>query len=91
VRQSCAKAEKVIIYSYGGRTADIWWEKIKNSTQRFENLQVINFSDADTIALGQLANRAMRLQINIQDGDVMVSVDETIIYLAPVKLKNPVG
>jgi len=90
VRQSCAKAEKVIIYSYGGRTADIWWEKIKNSAQRFENLQVINFSDADTIALGQLANRAMRLQINIQDGDVMVSVDETIIYLAPVKLKNPV-
>ena len=88
VRQSCAKANKVIIYSYGGRTAEIWWEKIKNSTTRFDNLQVINFSEADTSALGKLASRAMKLQVNIQDGEVMVSVDESIIYVTPVKWKN---
>ncbi|MEJ6714104.1 MAG: YaeQ family protein, partial [Rhodobacterales bacterium] len=86
--QSCGKADNVIIYSYGGRTAEMWWEKIKNSTTRFDNLQVVNFSEEDTSALGKLASRAIKLQVNIQDGDVMVSVDETIIYVNPVKWKD---
>ena len=88
VRQSCGKADKVIVYAYGGRTADIWWEKIKNSTTRFDNLQVFNFSQEDTSALANLASRAMKLQVNIQDGDVMVSVDQSIIYVIPVIWKD---
>ena len=88
VRQSCGKAAKVIVYAYGGRTAGIWWEKIKNSTTRFDNLQVFNFSQEDTSALANLASRAMKLQVNIQDGDVMVSVDQNIIYVTPVIWKD---
>jgi uncharacterized protein YaeQ len=88
LRQSCGKADKVIVYPYGGRTADIWWDKIKNSTTRFDNLQVTCFSAQDTDALAELASRAMRLQVNIQDGDVMVSVDGTIVNLTPINWKN---
>ena len=88
MRQSCGKAGQVIVYPYGGRTAEMWWDKIKNSTTRFDNLQVINFSGEDTSALGNLASRSMQLQVNIQDGDVMVSVDDTIVYVTPVILKG---
>jgi len=88
VRQSCGKAGKVIIYCYGGRTAEVWWEKIRNSTIRFDNLQVINFLEKDTRNLGELASRSMKLQVNIQDGDVMVSVDHRIVYVTPEKWKN---
>lgn len=88
VRQSCSKANRVNIYSYGGRTAEIWWDKIKNSTTRFDNLQVTNFSATDTGALAQLASRAMKLQVNIQDGDVMVAVDDSIVYVTPEKWKS---
>ena len=88
VRQSCGKANEVIIYSYGGRTADMWWEKIKNSTTRFDNLHVVNFSEEDTTSLGKLASRSMKLQVNIQDGDVMVSVEDSVVYVSPIKLKN---
>ncbi len=88
LRQSCAKADKVIIYSYGGRTAEIWWDKVKNSTTRFENLQVINFSEKDTGELAKLASRAMKLQINIQDGDVMVGVGDRIVNVTPLKWKS---
>lgn len=88
VRQSCGKASKVIVYSYGGRTADMWWEKIKNGTTRFNNLQVVNLSENNTSELAKLASRAMKLQVNIQDGEVMVSVDGGIVYVTPVKLKN---
>jgi uncharacterized protein YaeQ len=89
VRQSCGKASNVIVYSYGGRTAEMWWDKIKNSTTRFDNLRVINFSEKNTSDLGKLASRSMKLQVNIQDGDVMVSVDDSIAYLTPIKWKNP--
>lgn len=87
IRQSCSKADKVVIYPYGGRTAEIWWDKVKNSTTRFDNLQVVNFSAADTDALAQLASRAMKLQINIQDGDVMVSVGDSMVNLTPQQWK----
>lgn len=88
MRQSCGKAGKVIVYPYGGRTAEMWWDKIKKSTTRFENLHVINFSEKDTEELAKLASRAMRLQINIQDGDVMVSVGDSIVYMTPLKWKS---
>ena len=87
VRQSCGKADEVIVYCYGGRTAEIWWEKIKNSTTRFNNLQVINFSETDTSELAKQASRQMKLQVNIQDGDVMVSVGGSIVYVTPIKWK----
>lgn len=88
VRQSCGKADKVIVYSYGGRTAEMWWEKIKNSTTRFDNLQVINFSEKDISALGDLANRSLKLQVNQQESEVMVSVDDRIVYVTPIAWKS---
>ncbi|WP_299029255.1 YaeQ family protein [uncultured Sulfitobacter sp.] len=88
VRQSCGKAGKVIVYCYGGRTAEVWWDKTKNSTTRFDNLSVINLSEADTTALAKLASRSMKLQVNIQDGEVMVSLDDSMIYITPDKWKT---
>ena len=87
MRQSCSKAEKVIVYPYGGRVAELWWGKAKNSTSRFDNLQVINFSETDTAALAKLANRAMKLQVHIQDGDVMISVDDSVVYITLIPWK----
>ena len=81
-------SDQVIIYTYGGTTAEVWWDKIKNSTTRFDNLQVLNFAEKDTNELGKLANRSMKVQVNIQDGDVMVSVDESIVYVTPIKWNN---
>ena len=78
----------MIVYCYGGRTAEIWWEKIKTKTTRFNNLQVINLSESDTRELGKQVSRSMKIQINIQDGDVMVSVDGTIVYVTAMKWKN---
>lgn len=88
MRQSSSKAAKVIVYPYGGKVADVWWDKVRNGTTRFDNLQIINLTEADTAALARLANRSMRLQVNIQDGEVMVSVDESVVYITPDTWKN---
>ena len=88
IRQSCGKAGRVILYPYGGKTAEMWWDKVKNSTTRFDNLQVMNLAEADTDALAKLASRTMKLQVNIQDSEVMVSVDDSMVYLTPVEWKG---
>jgi len=88
VRQSCGKADKVVIYAYGGRTAEMWWDKIKNSTTRFDNLEVVNLPLAETTDLAALASRSMKVQVNIQDGEVMFSVDDRVVYLTPQKWKS---
>ena len=72
IRQSCNKAERVILYPYGGKTAEVWWDKTRNGTA----------------ALAKLASRAMKLQVHIQDGDVMVSVDDSVVYLTPTLWKD---
>lgn len=87
IRQSCGKAKQVVIYAYGGRPADVWWDKVKNSTTRFDNLRVLSLSDDDTGALSALSRRAMKLQVNIQDGDVTVSTDDGMVYVTPVSWK----
>lgn len=87
IRQSCSKAGKVIVYPYGGKTAEMWWDKIKNSTTRFDNLHVFSFSETDTCALARLASRAMKIQVNIQDGEVMVSLGDSIAYVTPLQWK----
>lgn len=89
LRQSCSKAERVVVYPYGGRTAEIWWDKIKAGTERFSNLQVTCLTEADTTKLARMANRSMKLQVNIQDGDVMVGEGETFVNLTPLKWKIP--
>ena len=88
MRQSCGKSGQVIVYPYGGRTAEIWWDKVKNSITRFDNLQVINLVLEDADALANLASRAMKMHVNIQDGDVMVSVDDNSVYVTPAKWKS---
>ena len=88
VRQSCGKANEVIVYCYGGSAADVWWQKIKNSTTRFDNLRVMNLSETNTSELGELASRSMKLQVNIQDGDAMVSADDSVVYVTPVELNR---
>ena len=84
IRQSCSKAKRVAVYPYGGRAAEIWWDKIKGATTRFDQLEVTAFAEAETSALADLASRAMKLQVNIQDGEIMVGVEDRIVYLTPM-------
>ncbi|MFG6634806.1 YaeQ family protein [Sulfitobacter sp. 1A12126] len=80
LRQSCNKAAKVVVYPYGGKTAEIWWDKVKNGTTRFDNLDVVNLAEGDTKALAELASRAMKLQVMIQDGALKRSRKKARLY-----------
>ncbi len=73
IRRACGRARQVIIYTYSGNSADIWWNKIRGTLDRLKNLTVINLP-ADTVqALAKLAQRGMQLQCTIQDGQVWIA------------------
>lgn len=86
IRQSCARADHVVICTYGGK-ADIWWDKIKGGLARFDNLQVLHFAQSDIEDSAAQASRTMKMQVNIQDGELMISLGEEMRYLTPVVWK----
>ncbi|MBI5450826.1 MAG: YaeQ family protein [Gammaproteobacteria bacterium] len=73
VRKACGRARQVIIYSYGGRGADLWWEQNRSALQRLKNLSVLNLPVASCAALTKMAQRTMQLQCTIQEGQVWLA------------------
>lgn len=83
LRKACGRARSVIVYTYSGNSAEIWWQQNSNSLGRFDNLTIINLP-ADTVqALGKLAQRTMRLQCSIQDGEVWLGDDQAMVQVNP--------
>jgi len=73
IRKACGRAERVIIYTYQERKANMWWEKNKHTLERHNNLEIYHLSvgNAET-----LVSRNMQLQCNIDEGAISLSNDE---------------
>lgn len=81
IRKAVSRAKKVIVYSYGGRVANMWWSKLK--LQNYKNLQVINLTLADTTELANLAARGMKMNFTIQEDYIMIANDSNCINITP--------
>lgn len=88
VRKACAQSEHVVIYTYGGRTADVWWARNAHELKRFDNLEVIALSPATCEALTAMAQRSMSLQLTIQDGEAWFACDDLRIAVERTWLKG---
>ena len=70
IRKACGRAREVVVINYSGRSADIWWEKNRTALARIDNLTVLEIGNATVAALTAMANRTMRLQSMVQDGQL---------------------
>ena len=68
IRKACGRSDQVVVVTYGGRASDIWWDKVAASLARCGNLTIIDIAPATVSELAALADRGMRLQCMIQDG-----------------------
>jgi uncharacterized protein YaeQ len=82
IRKASNRADKVIIYSYGGRNT-VWWKQIQPKLERFSNLTVINLPKSATDQLALLVKRTMQLQVSLQDGQIWISDDQQTAHIAP--------
>ena len=49
---------------------------------------MVNLAQSESKQLAELASRTMQMQVNIQEGEVMVSVGDNIVYVSPLELKS---
>ena len=90
IRKACGRANKVMVYTYGGRTADMWFSQNSSQFERLKNFTVINLPTLTTQALAKLAQRTMQLQCTIQDGQVWLSDGNESVQVERSILKAPV-
>ena len=81
LRRACGQARQVIVYTYGGRGADLWWEQNRDKLARNDNLGIFNIPLEASRALAKLAQRNMQLQCTIQDGQIWFSQGDDTVQL----------
>jgi uncharacterized protein YaeQ len=83
LRKACGRAQQVVVVNYGGRVAEVWWNKNAAALARLKNLTVLDI-DADSIdAITALLDRSMRLTAMIQDGELQLMDTTRTIALRP--------
>jgi len=88
IRKACNRADQVVVYSYGGRIADMWFSQNSTQFERQKNLTIVNLPSASTQALAKLAQRNMNLQCTIQDGQVWLGDGKASVEIERMALKN---
>lgn len=76
IRKACGRARQVVVINYGGRVADVWWDKVSATLARNANLSVLDLDEASVQQLVARCDRGMRLQCLIQNGELQL-IDET--------------
>lgn len=87
IRKACGRADEVVVYAYGGRTADMWFAQSTAGFARLANLRVFSLPAETTQALATMAQRTMSLQCTIQDGLVWFSDATANVEVTPLLLK----
>lgn len=87
IRRACGRAREVRIYGYGGRAVELWWNQVRDKVERAENLSVFDLPAAATLAMARLAQRSMKLQCTIQEGQVWLIDGERSAQIEPVTIK----
>lgn len=81
IRRACGRATQVIVYSYSGNAADVWWSQIGPKLERLDNLTVVNLPAGTAAALARLAERSMQLSCTIGDGQLWMASDHESVQV----------
>ena len=76
LKRAAARADRVTVYTYQSASAREWWKGMSGKASKLRNVTIYNVPSEAVEALAQMAQRAMRLSVTIQDGDIWVSDDD---------------
>jgi uncharacterized protein YaeQ len=88
IRRACGRAAQVLVITYGGRVADLWWAQNAAALQRNDNLTVITLAVDETRALAARVSRNMQIQCTLQEGELWMIIDGENLRVTPVVLKS---
>jgi uncharacterized protein YaeQ len=92
IRKACGRAREVDVLAYGGRAVSLWWQQVGEKLERQERLAVTEVPVEATRALADMAQRSMRLQVTLQEGQVLVADGTNSVAVELIALKTrPTG
>ncbi len=91
LRRAAGRARQVVVFAYGGRSMDAWWEREAAACARIDHLTVFALDETLCNSLTGLANRSMELQCTIQERQIWFSEGERTVQIEPRVLKAGKG
>ena len=85
VRKACGRAREVVVLAYG-RALEVWWSGVRAKLERQAGLHVIELGREQTAELARMAERTMRLQFTIQEGQVLITNGRDSVVVEPRRL-----
>ena len=80
-------ARRIVVYAYGGRAVALWWQGLPARVRGLAPLAVWSLAPDTTAALAALAERSMRLQCTLQDGQVWLTGADGVLLVEPEAVK----
>lgn len=91
LRKAHHRSRELVLITFG-RVAEIWWEQNRRELEKLERLRVLQLAEEYSKALAELAQRTMRLQVTVQDGQVWIGGDgDASVMLELVEWKAAAG
>ncbi|SQJ10606.1 Uncharacterized protein conserved in bacteria [Serratia rubidaea] len=73
LKKACNQSPRVVLYAYGERAAQVWWQSMQSKAATYRNLSIRFLNDEQLTRLAALANRNMTLQATLQEGTIWLS------------------
>ena len=83
LRRACGRSDRVVVLTYGGRVAEMWWQQNQAALRKLDKLTVID--------LAALAQRGMSLQCTLQENEAWLIADGESLHVAPRVLHGALG
>ena len=83
LRRACGRSNRVLVLTYGGRVADMWWQQNQTALRKLDKLTVIDLLPEESRALAALAQRSMTLQCTLQENEIWLIADGESLHIAP--------
>ncbi|MBD3586776.1 YaeQ family protein [Salinimonas sp. HHU 13199] len=75
IKKGCNQSQHMMIYAYADNSFDAWWKKEKSRLQSRRNLSVHTVPEALAAPLANAVQRAMQIQVTIQDGQMWLTIE----------------
>lgn len=83
LRKASGRAREVVVITYSGRAAELWWQQNGEALERLRNLRVVDLSSSEVQTLTGLVERSMDLQCTIDGGEVWIGNARETVALTP--------
>jgi len=88
LRKAAGRSRAVQLVTYGGRAADIWWDRNASALKKLAVLEVMDLPGEFVTEWGAQIERSMRWDVLIQDGEVQLMSDKAQLSVIPTWRKQ---